>query len=145
MSIIVPIEFGKLSYYESQVFEYVNNKYLGSCTNTHGYIVKIINVNILNNIISRSQPTVLFQVQITVLLFNPSVGDIVKCNVVKLFSEGIWTEIKVETITVCLAIPKNNIKGMRDIQIGENLDVKISNVHFDGKINKYIGTLDYGL
>lgn len=144
--IVIPLKPRDLGDVDSAISTYLNN-IIGTCTETDGYITRITKSKVISNIISRIQPTVFVKVKYTYENFNPTIGNMLDCDIKMMFQDGIWTEKTVDGVTICVAIPKNNVKMVWDgkrfgtLKLGDNVRVRITNVNFDGSIKKYIGTL----
>lgn len=150
MAVIVPVSFKEISDWENSIKNYIIEKYVGNCTLEKGYITEITKISINDNVISRIEPVILVNVEVEYETFNPQKGDVLECKVTMMFSEGIWTEKQAgESTNVCIAIPKNNISRewnkttntFQGISIDDVIKVKVTNIHFDGTMKKYIGSL----
>jgi len=147
----LPLQFKDIGRLEEAVKEYVIDKFVGKCSLENGYITQINSVKIKDNIISRIQPVVLIDITLKYDNFDPKIEDVITdCNIIMMFEEGIWAEKQIsDSITICIAIPKNNVKKVWDnatrkfegLAVGDKINVKITNVNFDGTMKKYIGSL----
>lgn len=147
---IVPVRFNQLGNIEGAVNDNISKTFVGKCTLDDGYITRIKSIQIKDNIVSRIQPVILVNVKIIYETFDPKIGDVLDCKIVMMFSEGVWTEKQIsDSISICVAIPKNNVNKewnvstskFEGLEIGDQIDVRITNTHFDGIIKKYIGSL----
>lgn len=148
LHVSVPLDFKNVGRIKESIKEYLINTYIGKCTLENGYITNIKKIKIQDNVISRIQPVVFVNVDFTCNVFNPNIGDVLKCKTVMMFSEGIWTEKQIgESTSICVAIPRSNIQNkwntdkFEGIDIGDLINVKITNVNYDGILKKYIGSL----
>ncbi len=152
-TIVIPVAFGKLSDFENVIRTSLFERFIGKCDEKNGYCIGIANLKIISNVISRSQPLVLYTIRYEPKYFNPQIGDVFATSIVMMFSEGMWTEYKnnesLKEIVVGVAIPRihthrdwnNSTNSFEGLEVGQSVVVKILSVFFDGTQRKYIAEL----
>lgn len=143
---IIPVSFSQLSDPMKIITETLSSQFLGKCDELHGYCVAIKNIEVISNIISRSQPVVLYNVEYHPQYFNPCIGESVETRIVLMFSEGLWTEKTFNNIPIGIAVPRvhthmewnSSTHAFGTFKVGDDIKVKILSIFFDGSVKKYI-------
>lgn len=125
----------------------LNEKYLGKCTQKHGYVNSINDVKILSNKMSRVSLTIQFTVSFNIECFNPQEGKEIEMKAKLIMEYGIMGEEH----GVRILIPKTSFEGIikdgilklkdREIKKNDVIKVKIINSKYEKKNFSVIANL----
>ena len=122
----------------SSIYNKINEKCFGFCSQDVGYIISFNNiVKINNNIISRSGNEIVFKVSYDVNVFKPNIDDEYEAIITNIFDEGIILEYLNK---IRILIPKSNLNEngfeftnntYNNWNIGDTINIKITQIKYE--------------
>ena len=141
---------GDISY---TLMKKAKQQYEGKCSNKFGYITEVIEISkIYDNVVSRSNPNILFKVELKVERFIPEIGKCIDATIKQILPAGIYLvhcgmNILIPKRTIENSEVKDNILKIdnKEYKVGEKMMIEIVNLKYENKkyssIGKYISNL----
>lgn len=126
----------------STLSDILKKKEVGKCTKESGYIYDISRINILDNTILPNG-NILFLVSFEASNIKPEIGDEITPTVSHIFNHGVILNLEKTDVLIpgrdlnsegwSYSSPPKFSKGKEEINIGDKLKVKITQVRYDNE------------
>lgn len=132
--------------YQEHLLQCMRDKYERKSIKEHGHVFKILCIeDILKEEIMSIVPNVFFKMRVSVLLYNPQIGDVLDMAIDKIFHHGIF--LIEDTIRVMIptglcrdyTIQKDfssyylapKTEGMKNLRRGDPLRIRLLEIRFE--------------